>query len=89
MGFLYFVISFCHSLLPEGAETDHYCGSVSVGALELVHFLLSLSHSYDLYFLRAKLKYGMANITFQVGGVLNLFFFLQVAIRVGELAYTL
>ena len=28
-------------------------------------------------------------ITFQVGGVLNLFFFLQVAIRVGELAYTL
>ena len=61
MGFLYFVISFCHSLLPEDAETDHYCGSVSVGALELVHFLLSLSHSYDLYFLRAKLKYGMAN----------------------------
>ena len=27
-------------------------------------------------------------ITFQVGGVLTLFFFLRVAIRVGELAYT-
>ena len=47
---------------------------------------------HDTTSLHAKNDDGMANnnlITFQVGGVLNLFFFLQVAIRVGELAYTL
>ena len=58
---------------------------------DCIHGVLLILINVATFYITSSMQKKMTVwlITFQVGGVLNLFFFLQVAIRVGELAYTL